>query len=263
MRKYFSSSSSIALATAAILAFPLALPMSAGAAEVFAYRDGQKVAASLEMPATGAELNVAQGSAEQVGINAAAGNTAAILKTGAGQLILSGESLITNQVTISAGSINLRGRLTAPVSIASGAFIVSKDGTASKATVSATGSLIVNGYVDKVTSEGMVINNDSIFQLVMNGGTTTNNEGAFMSSATVNAGQMVNNGGVRGVNVAAGAGFVNNSSGRVTSLSNYGISSNNGNINRVGQEGGSFANGDNGQIFFLRQAAASPQMMAR
>ena len=103
MRSYFSSSSTIALATAATLAFPFALPMSAGAAEVFAYRDGQKVAASLELPATGAELNVAQGQAEQVGISAATGNTAGIEKTGAGSLILSCDSLITNRVTISSG----------------------------------------------------------------------------------------------------------------------------------------------------------------
>lgn len=246
MRFHFSCVSLLALATAASLALP-----SAAIAADFVYRDGQKVSTSLELPAEGTNLIVDEGVAEQAGVHNAAGNSSGFTKSGAGQLILSGESLVTGPVTIQAGLLNVTGTLTAPVSIVSGALNVG--GAVGNVTIGASGTMTNNGSAIFVTSSGDLINNAGMFRLLMNGGSAANNSGATIYISEIAGGELINNGAIRSLTIAGGAGLVNNQGGNIKSLTNSGITTNDGAIESVDQRDGSFANGSDGTIYGVAQ----------
>ncbi|MGL4404256.1 MAG: autotransporter-associated beta strand repeat-containing protein, partial [Notoacmeibacter sp.] len=162
-----TSASTLALATAATLA----LPFSANAAD-FTYRNGERIATSLELPDEGANLIVNDGSAEQVGITNNVGNlNSGFNKSGAGTLTLSGDSPITGPVTVKNGELNVTGYLSGPVSVENGTLTTTatnsggRSGRVDTAIVSKLGIFNTNDdtSIGTLTNEGTVVNNGGVY----------------------------------------------------------------------------------------------------
>jgi subtilase-type serine protease len=222
---HLSSVSCLALATVATLA----LPMSASA-EDYAIRNGQRVAASLEMPvntpnrAAGAVVN--DGSLYSADV---AENDTFLNKSGGA----------VKHFTNSGASVN-DGSMYG-VEQKAGSFI-------NGATGSVYG-LSQNG--------GTSVNNGKIVNAGIDAGNFTNNASGTIVGATVRNGSLTNAGQITNVDVDTGGNFTNNSTGLIKSLSNSGIVSNDGGITTVKMAAGVLTNSANGTIDSLDMLAGT------
>ena len=264
MRLHFSSASTLALATAATLAFPLS-----ALAEDFVIRGGQKIAASLQAPVEAAASTAdTLVEPDQTYTHTASGGTDIESR---GRLINQGN---INILTIeggtavnNAGSSIFNGHINAGVmtnngllyggSVAAGAKLISREGAKSR-------------YLD---SQGDVYNNGSIGNLVVNDGTFANdakgtvnglwqiggettNQGSIARLA-LKGGKATNSNVVNVATVSAGGTLINNETGKIDSLQNEGTTENSGKIVQVKTQAGVLTNSASGVIDNLEQTGGT------
>jgi subtilase-type serine protease len=121
------------------------------------------------------------------------------------------------------------------------------------ATVEKLGTLNNNagGVVDTLTNAGTVLNNGQIGTVTQTAGNLTNN-GTILGKTTLGGGILTNKKFMGTLETNAGTSFFNDG-GTVRSLTNNGISVNNGSIQNVSQLGGTFTNDANGNVYGLSQ----------